>query len=116
MSPREIDAQVATDLFGWKFYAARPKFTSDLYLDDRGEIVDLPFFSSQIAAAMEVQYEIHKRRLHLEYAHYLMLEVGIERPAQTAVEAIAWLCANASPRQRCLAALRAVGAEVKEDL
>lgn len=106
MTDRKLDALVAEKVMGMKFYEARPMFASDLYTDERGVIVDLPFYSTNIAAAWGVVEKLrdiaypfsmdcdHKGRWFVHGANEDCL--GFDYSA---------------PRAICLAALKAIGVE-----
>lgn len=121
MSPREIDALVAEKVLGLKLDFEMTDDCDHIALDGKcskcltvlaEHPYDIPNYSTDIAAAREVEDRIQALRLHLDYAAHLLDIIGIEAPKPIARPCVAWLCANASPRQRCLAALRAMGVEV----
>lgn len=84
------------------------------YPDDpvRAHVYEVPFYSSDIAAAMQVEDRIAELNLQNDYIAHLWDKVGAKRNGSnfwTADNMKAfWLCIHASPEQRCQAALAAL--------
>lgn len=116
---RELNALIATVVMGWHdlgggHYLA--KFNCSRYLATNPP----PFKpSTEIKSAWEMEEAIAKKNLWREYGKALVDILGtVEAPPEnrprlystTSIEA--WYLIHASPRDRCLAALKVVGIEM----
>lgn len=118
---RRLDAWVGERLMGWTsgaydlyckqeetYGVGRTGFDADCPSNiERSVGVVLPYYSSDIAAAWEMEAEIERRGLIEPYGYALEDLVGCRGgPAYNM-----WAAAHASPLQRCQAALKAVEGE-----
>lgn len=119
LTDRELDAAIAEQIFGgpernvqWYWWKS-----STPSLDINPPLYAGPHFSSDIAAAMQVEAEIDRRGLREQYVDALLVvlefdEAGIFRMA---IETgghdgwnVAWSLVHASAADRCRAALKAI--------
>lgn len=130
LKPRDRDALIAEQVMGWEKLPA-PKyrlpdesvvelFVGDFYFhaDNGSRFMYWPWpmhfypnqlvpeFSTQVAAAHEVEDEIERRELKCSYVTELLIILGHYTMRGDFNEY--WDLVRATPEQRCLAALRAV--------
>jgi len=122
---RELDLLVAQRIFGWepRLY---PSHQSSFTLwhnpeSGAGGVMEekIPRYSMSIEAAFAMEVEIAAKYKTSEYANELLRVVGSvttcpDNQAIWECSCSPWDIAHASPRDRCLAALKTMGIDIKE--
>ena len=109
LSDRELDAVVHNAFVGWRVTLSQEE--TQIALDH--EII--PRYSTDANAVREIEAEINRRWLVVEYTNALGDLVG-QGKKTILKEHIPFLLATAHPRQRCIAALKAIGYQMPPGL
>lgn len=117
---RTMDALVAEKVVGWKkrYCSCSDGVCGDMWFppdDDCGcgySEISLPSYSSDIAAAWEVDCAIAQQEGHIQLGYVQALHILLGIPSNTVLNVGQELkLIRATPEQRCKAALKAMGVE-----
>jgi hypothetical protein len=108
---RELDALVTERVMGFVrqsdgWYLKEPNTWVHPHSHDN----PLPNYSTSIADAREMEDELERRGLHMKYAVKLA-SLDTEASQRITQKELWWFLIHATPEQRSLAALKAVGVE-----
>lgn len=115
MTDEEINRRIVEEVMGWTVkesrFGKRLRLHNGSYFFDN---LDNYSFPTNISHAFEMENAIEARGLSSKYGDAL---ARIEQEQFSKEEFIHpsmnWLCAHASPKNRCLAALEVCGVEIK---
>lgn len=111
---RELDVRVALQVMGWTHDERGFVDPNGEHFQDQWKKYPIypPKYSTDIAAALEIEEKLKARGLVSEYVEELRIVCGVEELGWDACygDEEMFLFIHATPKQRCLAALKAVGA------
>jgi len=111
LTGRELNTAVAEKLMGWKRMPVESVFGNFMYAPPDGSHqrwpVGVPAYSSDVAAAKQVEDRIAELGLEHEYAGALLEQTG-NTQYQSSLPVIVWAIVRATPEERCRAALSVI--------
>lgn len=111
MTYKEIDIAICEHVMGWT--VKKSKVTKSLRIHNGSFFfanLEEYKFSSDMNFAYKMEQEIENKGFQVLYGDILGRYVQDQHRDKFSHPSMNWICAHASPRVRCLAALEAVGA------